>query len=166
MIVLFGNQQPHELVENVLQGLPGPAVTTFAIDPTQLEDGTLTPGYIMGTDVVSILREMAQNPGPVKRNMGGNELLQDLIGLWEQHSNVAPAWISIVDAAPYDSALAEDCERCVAEYWGCDRGVPGDVEDTHYTQLGNDVFPPGVAPSSSEEQAELDASLDQPVEGV
>lgn len=158
MIVQFGNAAPHEQVEGEIKGIDGKAVTTFEISPGNDGEGNLTPGYIMGTDAMEVLRHIAQNPGPVK-HMGGNELLQDLIGLWEQHSAKAPEWISIVDPSPYPADLAEDCERCVAEYWGCDRGVPADVEETHITQYGNRVYQPGEKPDDADAELGLAESL-------
>lgn len=165
MIVQFGNAAPHEMVEGVLVGLVGPAVTTFEISPGNDGDGNLTPGYIMGTDATEVLRHMAQNPGPVK-HLGGNELLQDLLGLWEQHSAQAPTWVAITDPTPYPEDLAADAERCVADYWGCARGVPADVEATHVTEYDHQVYQPGESPESPVEQAALDASLDVPAEGA
>lgn len=158
MIVQFGNAAPHEMVEGELKGLVGPAVTTFQIDPGNDGSGNLSPGYIMGTDATEILRHMAQNPGPIK-HMGGNELLQDLIGLWEQHSAQAPTWVAVVDPTPYPADLAADAERCVAEYWGCGRGVPADVEETHVTQYGNYVYQPGEKPADPVESEALNLSL-------
>lgn len=148
LIIEFGNTAAHHFVEDEKLALDGLRQTRFSITPQLNEDGTINhPNYTVGTSAVDILRHFAQNPGPVK-HMGGNELVQDVIGLWERHSDAAPAWVSVVDPGPYPPDDMEDLERFIAEYWGCERGVPDDVEDTHYTQYGDQLFAPGEAPSA------------------
>lgn len=146
MIVKLGNPSPREFVDGKFVDLPGPAVTTISVDPYTNEEGNLHPGYIVGTDVTSILRKMAQNPGPMKPGMGGNELIIDIFGEWSKHSNGAPSFFAVVEGAPYPEDVVEDLVRFVCEYWECPAGVPGDLEATHYTQDGSTVFAPGESP--------------------
>lgn len=145
MIVEFGNPSPIEFVEGTLVNLPGPSVTSIIINPNQGEDGVLRPGYIVGTDANEILRHVVQNPGPLK-HLGGNELLQDVLGDWDRHCSGAPSWVSVKEATPYPAEVAEDFERCVSEYWNIPRGAPEDLEDTHFTQYGRALYAPGSAP--------------------
>lgn len=161
MIVEYGNSAPHELIGGEATPLPGPLVTRFSIDPNTDDEGRLHPGYIMGTDATEMLRHFAQNPGPVK-HLGGNELLQDLIGMWDQHSTAAPTFVALVDASPYPEDLAKDAIRCIAEYWGCPNGAPADLEATHYTEYGRTVYPPGEKPISEAQVKELEDAVSPP----
>jgi len=149
LVLEFGCPEPHEVIDGEPVPLPGPNVVRFVIDPIVKEDGSLHPAYIIGTDAVEMLRHFAQNPGPVK-HLGGNELVQDAIGLWERHSASAPSWVRVVQWEPYSQEVADDLERFISEYWGCSRGAPSDLEQTHYTQYGSQVFAPGEAPAPAE----------------
>ncbi len=164
MIVELGNRNPHYIGDGEQVLLEGPAVTYYNIAPNVREDGSFHPNYVIGTDSNWLLRHIAQNPGPVKQ-LGGNELLQDVIGAWDRHSSQAPTWVKVTQGDPYPADLAEDFERCLAEYWGIPRERPDDVEATHYTVHGGSTYPPGEQPISDEEAQALEAVVNPPVEG-
>jgi hypothetical protein len=61
--------------------------------------------------------------------------ITDPRGVWRAHSTegATPTWVSSEN---------EGLEFILSQHFGCDRGVPANVEATHYTEAG----PPGVGP--------------------
>ena len=58
-------------------------------------------------------------------------------GIWSHHSDAPPAWVE---------CESDGLEALLAEEFGCARGAPANLEDTHYTFAG----PPGVGPAEEE----------------
>lgn len=54
-------------------------------------------------------------------------------GIWATHSAEPPAWVE---------SDSEGLEALLAEHYGCERGAPDDLEETHHTDAG----PPGIGP--------------------
>jgi hypothetical protein len=144
VLVLLGNVSPQEAPGGELVSLPGPALTTFGISDAQNEDGSYVVGYISGTDTLDVLREFATHRGGVM-HFGGNELIHSTLQDWDLHSSQPPAFVCVVPE-DRDPDNAEDFERFLSEYWGCARGLPGDLEETYYTQVDKTIFPPGESP--------------------
>jgi hypothetical protein len=59
------------------------------------------------------------------------EQLRAFDDLWKAHSSAPPSWVWSDDAV---------LESVLAAHFGCEAGLPDDVEETHYTHSG----PPGV----------------------
>lgn len=146
MRVLLGNENPHD------QGtpIPGPTVTISDIKDATNEDGSYTAGYIVGTSASEVKEHLydaeAAGQGQVT-HLPGNEALLNVVMSWRDHAKSKPAWVS-VEPAERDPAEAEDFERFLSEFWKCDRGVPSNLEDTHYTQYtdSDTIYAPGEKP--------------------
>lgn len=126
-----------------------PTVTYFTISDALDEErgeGKYVAGYEIGTNAVDVMRHLVQNPGMVT-HLPGNEAILDMLGSWSLHSDHAPGFVALVDPGTRPVDEAEDFERFLAEYWGCARGVPEDVEHTHYTEHAGVVYGPGEAPA-------------------
>lgn len=142
MQILLGNPSP------VDQGvpIPGPAITITAISDIKNEDGSWTAGYVIGSSVDEIKDHLFFNQGPVT-HMPGNGALLNIIRSWVDHSQGLPTWVA-VDPGERDPEEAEDLERFLSEFWKCDRGIPEDIEETHYTahDYDNKIYAPGEKP--------------------
>lgn len=142
MKVLLGNPNPHD------QGvpIPGPTVTVSEIRDTQNEDGSYVVGYVVGSDAAEIKDHLFDNPGLVT-HLPGNGAILNLVSSWRDHGQNKPTWVS-VEAQDRDPAEAEDFERFLSDFWKADRGVPSDIEDTHYTQYtdSDTIYAPGESP--------------------
>lgn len=140
MRVELGNPTPHhkgsinaETGARQFEPLPGPAVTHVDIP----DDYTFNPDV----NVDELVREMfrAQQTGGVTSRPDDEVLLVFLHwdGFWTHHGKDMPSWVSVTGP---DAVKNDGLERVLADYYGCARGVPDDVEATHYTRSG----PPGV----------------------
>lgn len=132
MLVVLGNNEPF--------GAPGPTITTTSLEDVLNEDGTYAIGYIMGTDADEVRKHLSENPGQVT-HLPGQQAILGVCRSWLHHSNVSPAWV-VVEPQERDPENAADFERFLADFWGCPRGYPTNLEETHYTVAG----PPGVGP--------------------
>lgn len=130
MLVKLGNSKPHS------QGVPvdGPAVTTVSVRDDKNEDGSYVAGYVVGSDAAEVKDHLYDNPGPVS-HLPGNGGLVSIIKSWPDHGNERPTWVHVTPEGR-DAAEAEDLERFLADFWHADRGVPADVQATHYTASG------------------------------
>lgn len=144
MQVVLGNVSPQEAPGGEVVSLPGPAVTTFTISDAAKEDGSYVVGYQVGTETLAVLREFATHRGGVM-HFGGNELIHSVLQDWDLHSSQPPVFVEVI-AEERDPIEAEDFERFLSEYWGCERGTPATLEDEYYTQVDNTIFPPGTSP--------------------
>ncbi len=142
MKIFLGNANPHD------QGvpIPGPTVTITSIGDSKNEDGSYSNGYIVGTDADEVRDHLFFNQGPVT-HLPGNGAILNLVLSWPDHGRSTPTWVK-VEAGERDETEAEDFERFLSEYWKCERGVPQDIEDTHYTAYSgsNQIYAPGEAP--------------------
>lgn len=136
MIISVGNASPHD------QGIPvaGPALTIVGVSDGLNGDGSYLADFIVGSDVNEIKDHLYDNPG-MTTHLPGNGLLVQIIRSVSEQSNGRPTFVS-VEAQGRDPESADDLERFLAEFWRCERGIPADLEDTHYTISG----PPGTGP--------------------
>lgn len=125
--VEFGNHRPHTIVDGRAEPLQRvfPVVTYVNIPD---EAYTHTAG-LSGRD---LLLKLAQGQHTPEHEIFENLLHRD--GQWAAHSSEPPSWVWSDD---------EDLERLLSEAYGCPRGRPSDVEETHHTLSG----PPGVGTS-------------------
>jgi hypothetical protein len=128
--------------ENSTDGL---VVTSTRIIDDMDEDGYLS-SYVVGTDGQEIRDHLFDNPGAVT-HMPGNTALLDVIGPLRE-LGVRPIWVSVTAEGRLPE-VADDFERCLAEYYRCDRGKPADLEDTYHTLHGGINFPPGESPEGT-----------------
>jgi hypothetical protein len=63
-----------------------------------------------------------------------------------------PTWVRSNNAA---------LEEFLADFYDCPAGAPAGLEDTHYTQYGRTVFPPGAAPAPDAVALHLNIGRDQ-----
>lgn len=74
---------------------------------------------------------------------GNQEALLALLhpsGIWSQHSLKDPLWVGSVDG------VHDEFTQRISDHFGISHGIPRDVHDTHYTNFGGRVLPPGVHP--------------------
>jgi hypothetical protein len=130
MLVEFGNVDPQHAPDrgdgNVIEKLPGPAVTRLSIPDT--EEYKCEPG----ADVRDLALHLAQNTGLVT-HLPDHGAFVCAVRDWANHSSVPPAWVSSDN---------KELERLLSEFYECEVGAPKNVEATHYTRFG----PPGVGP--------------------
>lgn len=137
MRVLLGNPTP-------LNGAPGPTVTAVGITDAKNEDGSYVVGFVPGTNAAEVKDHLFDNPGMVT-HLPGNTAILSVARTWPDHGDGRPTFVD-VDPGERDPAEAEDFERFLSEFYRCDRGIPADLETTHYTESG----PPGVGPTEGE----------------
>lgn len=142
MKIILGNPSP------VDQGVPvpGPTVTVTEVQDIKNEDGSWVAGYVVGTDAAEVKDHLFDNPGMIT-HLPGNGVLLNIIRSWADHSQGKPTWVA-VDPGERSAEEGEDLERFLSEFWKCDRGIPGDLEDTHYTAYAgsNTIYAPGESP--------------------
>lgn len=83
---------------------------------------------------------------------GNQEALLSLLhpsGAWAQHSTADPLWVGSVDGA-HDAFTKK-----IADHFGVSHGIPKNVQDTHFTNFGHRVLPPGVHPNTVSPRAAL-----------
>lgn len=140
MLVEVGHVHPN--------GIDGQTVTQTRLTDDLNEDGSRVCAYIVGTDAQEVRNHLFDNPGMVT-HLPGNTAILDAVQPIRGSIAGKPDWVS-VQAEGRDDAEGEDFERFLSEFFGCARGKPEDVEDTHWTLHNGQVFAPGVAPSEGE----------------
>jgi hypothetical protein len=154
MLVHYGNSDPHEMRtgpdgQRALQRVHAhPAVTSQHIRDHG-DDEHPAPCYRIGTTGQEVRDHLFQHPGWVTQMADNTALLSSIEG-FRATSEIPPTWVA-VEAQARPAEEAGDFERCLAEVWGCPRGIPEDVEDTHITEhhvegRGLTVFMPGERP--------------------
>lgn len=140
MKVILGNPSPQE------QGrpLPGPALTHSEIRDTKNEDGSYIEGYVVGSNAAEVKDHLFDNPGLVT-HLPGNGAALSVVRSWADQSGGKPSFVK-VEPGERDPAEADDFERFLSEFWHCDRGIPADVEDTHFTAHSDKIYAPGEKP--------------------
>lgn len=80
-------------------------------------------------------------------------------GFWNEVSLPAddPTWVWSNNA---------ELQKFLAEYYGCAEGRPADLEDTHYTQYGASVFPPGAIPDPASGIVALHTSIGRDIQAL
>ena len=139
MRVEFGNPAP---AEGVLADVDGAQAVVYV----SFRDGAFD--WNMGASAEEFRAHAFTNPGEMHRSPEGGlgrEVLHHVRTAIVLGNN--PSWVAVYPEAT-DSEVAADVERFLAEVFGCPRGVPADLEETHYTQPldGGPIFPPGVRP--------------------
>jgi hypothetical protein len=148
MRILYGNRDPWHYVDGqFVRALEQPAVTEQHLTDALNNDGDAMLTYTVGTNGQEIRDHLFENP--ITSRMAANTALLSSVGQFKHTSPEPPAWVA-VEPEGRDPAMAADMERCLAEYWGCARGVPADVEATHWTEHQIDggmvAFAPGEHP--------------------
>lgn len=136
MRILLGNPEP--------TGAPGPTITYVTVRDHKEDDGSYSVGYVMGSDAAEIKDHLFDNPGLVT-HLPGQQAILCVTRSWADHATTKPSWV-FIDPEDRDPESAEDFERFLSDFWKCPRGIPGDLEETHFTFAG----PPGVGPSEGE----------------
>lgn len=95
----------------------------------------------VGADVNAMALHLARNTGPVT-HLPGNEAFVNVVQTFRLLADGRPAtWASVKPTDGEDPAIAEDFERQLASFYECPRGIPDNVEETHWT---TNSAPPGV----------------------
>lgn len=154
MRVELGNAAPveHHTDENgyaypVQVGDGRPAVTYWSVpdgapysvhpdpNPDELRQHAITrPGLLV------------PGAGPVVTHLPDHEAFVSVVNDWPNHCQQAPSWVSVTDDNLGTNADTDALQRALSGFWGAQAGRPDDVEDTHWTQYGRHLLPPGVGP--------------------
>lgn len=80
-------------------------------------------------------------------------------GSWARGSTPgsSPTWVACSDP---------DLEATLAQHYGCAAGRPADVEDTHFTQHGALLYPPGAAPDPLGDIVMLHTNVGRDIQAV
>lgn len=174
--VELGNPRPTEVVTDPVRGtqssraLPGPAVSYINIPVGQDRHGTELYSMPDEHDDSLFPDELAQTLSSLtdseKKNVRRTLVRAHLLdpsgvtglhnhaamvavmhpanGFWQAVSTPGtnPSWVHCPDHP--------ELERMLAEHYDCPAGRPDDLEDTHYTQYGTNVYPPGAIPDPLE----------------
>lgn len=128
-----------------------PAVMTVSV-PDSEGYTSAEPGFAQEVDGSGELREMttaAELATEVMRQVAsggglthlpGQEAVLSVVACWNAEGSGKPSWVEVEDNP--------DFEKLLSEFFGCPRGKPADVEQTHYTVSG----PPGVGPRAAAEE--------------
>lgn len=158
----LGNARP----KGLSQGHDGaPCVTYVSIPQSPPHDGH--HGYRQavdgksGRDVVDHIADAIMFRGGVT-NLAGHEPVLAIVhpaGIWQAHAEdgTKPTWVHAVAAGGADQDEADEVERILADLYGCPRGRPDDLEDTHHTMAGA----PGVHPVEPTGDVEMQANITQ-----
>lgn len=142
MLVEIGNPNPTEPNPDATPGAPlqGPLVTSMPVP-----DGIYTFTEGDPGDVAEEVRAgIAVHANPIMSHAPDHELIVHIVQSWDAgHSTGGPSFVAV--SGP-DPDLAAAVEAALAAYWSCPAGLPDDLEETHWTQYGTEVFPPGTAP--------------------
>lgn len=126
----------------------GYVVTQTRLSDDANEAGEYLVTYTVGTSAQEVKDHLFDNPGLVT-HMGGNTAILETVNPIRDRVQGKPSWVVVSPEARLPE-VADDFERFLSEFWGCERGKPADVEDTHWTLHGGQVLPPGVAPTEGE----------------
>lgn len=109
---------------------------------------------------IQVPQLLMPGPGiPAVTHLPEHEMLVSVVNDWPNHSPSPPAWVEV--SSDVDPAMAAALSKAIAGFWRIPEGKPADVEDTHWTQHGNRVLPPGVIPAAvSPEASKTNASYD------
>lgn len=141
-----------EIGHNVT-GLEDPVVTTstiiedLVVDPETaepVEPRRYVADYIVGTSADDVRRHLYDNPGTVT-HLPGNGAILGVEATLRTNGVKDAAWVA-VDPQGRDADEAADFERFWGDFFGCPRGKPADVEDTHHTMHGTRSYEPGLRP--------------------
>lgn len=140
MLVRMGNPRPHSVIDGeiVYPDVGGSPVVFQTQIPLHDESGY---NVTMGDDVTALMRHLAVYTGMVTHLGEGHDAFLAVVQAWKDHCEVPATWVDVTAEADEDTALIDDFERQLAEFYGCPRGAPDDVEATHWTA---DAAPPGV----------------------
>lgn len=126
----------------------GNVVTQTRLSDETNEAGEYAVTYTVGTNAQEVRDHLFDNPGIVT-HLGGNTAILETVNPIRDRIQGKPTWISVTAEGRLPE-VADDFERFLAEFFGCDRGKPSDVEDTHWTLHAGGVFAPGDAPTEGE----------------
>ena len=137
MRVEFGNPNPTKTEAR-------PAVTVMNVPETSVYSPAYPDDDRSGFDsadalAVEVMRQMVRGAASGVTHLPEQEAVFEVVTAWQAESSGSPTWVSCEDN--------DDFEVLLAAVFGCPRGRPADVEETHFTHAG----PPGVGPAVAPE---------------
>ena len=126
----------------------GKVITQTRLSDDTHENGEYLVSYTVGADAATVKAHLFENPGLVT-HMGGNTAILEVVNPIRERVQGPIEWVAVHPEARLPE-VAADFERFLSEFWTCSAGKPADVEETHWTLHGGQVFPPGEAPEEGE----------------